>query len=116
MERLLLIVEAQKLRFPEGLDPFKMTTRLLEECGELATEVQVWENEGLKRSKRGEPDRERTAKEIMDVLTAALTIADHYGLVDEVAKRIETSIARSSSEGLLAAHHARPENSPETAS
>lgn len=106
MERLLLIVEAQKRRFPEGLDPFKMTTRLLEECGELAGEVQIWEDEGLKRSKHGEPDRQRTAKEIMDVLTAALTIADHYGLVGEVAKRVELSIALATSDGLLDASDA----------
>ena len=103
MDRLLLIVEAQKRRFPGGCEPFKMTTRLLEECGELATEVQVWEDEGLKRSKHGEPDRAKTAKEIVDVLTAALTIADHYGLVDDVARRVEFSIMRASLDGHLTA-------------
>jgi NTP pyrophosphatase (non-canonical NTP hydrolase) len=102
MDRLLLIVEAQKRKFPDGLDPFKMVTRLLEECGELATEVQVWEDVGLKRSKRGEPDAMRTAKEVMDVLTAALTIADHYGLLDDVARRVESSISRAAADGLLA--------------
>lgn len=103
MDRLLLIVKAQNRRFPGGLEPFKMTTRLMEECGELATEVQVWEDEGLKRSKHGEPDPDRTAKEIMDVLTAALTIADHYGLVGVLSARIERSIAISASEGILTA-------------
>jgi NTP pyrophosphatase (non-canonical NTP hydrolase) len=78
-----------------------MITRLVEECGELATEVQVWEDSGLKRLKHGKPDRERTAKEVMDVLTAALTIADHYGLIDEVAARVELSIQRAASDGLL---------------
>lgn len=101
MDRLLLIVKAQKRRFPEGLEPFKMLTRLLEECGELATEVQIWENVGLKRSKHGEPDADRTAKEVMDVLTAA-TIADHYGLLDDVARRVELSISRAAEDGFLA--------------
>lgn len=108
----MLIVEAQKRRFPDGLAPFKMTTRLLEECGELATEVQVWENEGLKRSKHGEPDAERTAKEVMDVLTAALTIADHYGLAQTVAARIERSIETSLSEGLLGQDEVRDARCP----
>ena len=102
MDRLLLIVEAQKRRFPDGLDPFKMVTRLVEECGELATEVQIWEDEGVKRSKHGDPDASRTAKEVVDVLTAALTIADHYGLLDDVSRRVETSIGRAAAEGLLA--------------
>lgn len=110
MKRLLLIVEAQKRRFPDGLAPFKMTTRLLEECGELATEVQVWEDEGLKRSKHGEPDRERTAKEIVDVLTATLTIADHYGLLDDIFARIERSIERAAADG-----HLTPEEAAGTA-
>jgi NTP pyrophosphatase (non-canonical NTP hydrolase) len=101
MDRLLLIVEAQKRRFPDGLEPFKMITRLVEECGELATEIQVWEDEGLKRAKHGAPDRARTAKEVMDVLTAALTIADHYGITRDVEDRIELSIARARSDGFL---------------
>jgi len=68
MDRLLLIVEAQKRRFPQGLNPFMMVTRLVEECGELATEVQIWEDSGLKRIKHGDPSRERTAKEVMFVV------------------------------------------------
>jgi len=101
LDGLLLIVEAQKRRFPEGLDPFKMVTRLLEECGELATEVQVWEDEGLKRSKHGEPDRGRTASEIVNVLTATLTIADHYGLVPDVAEQVELAVERAAAHGHL---------------
>jgi NTP pyrophosphatase (non-canonical NTP hydrolase) len=65
IDRLMLIVEAQKRRFPEGQDPFKMLVRLQEECGELATEVQIWEDQGLKRAKHGEPDKHRTASEIV---------------------------------------------------
>lgn len=101
MDRLLLIVEAQKRRFPDGSNPFMMMTRLVEECGELATEVQVWEDAGLKRAKHGEPDRARTAKEVMDILTAALTIADYYGIAADVQDRIELSIARARSDGFL---------------
>ena len=104
MDKLLLIVEAQKRRFPDGRDPFKMLARLQEECGELATEVQIWEDEGLKRTKHGEPDRDRTAAEIVNVLTATLTIADHYGLLDAVAERAERAIAVALADG-----HLRPE-------
>ena len=97
----MLIVEAQKRRFPEGLEPFKMLARLLEESGELATEVQIWENEGLKRAKHGEPDRDRTAAEIVNVLTATLTIADHYDLLDAVSARVEIAISAAKANGHL---------------
>lgn len=95
LDGLLVIVEAQKRRFPRGLDPFKMLSRLLEECGELATEVQVWEDEGLKRAKHGVPDRDRLAGEIVNVLTATLTVADHYDVMLDVAQRVERSVAGS---------------------
>ena len=97
----MLIVEAQKRRFPQGLDPFKMLVRLQEECGELATEVQIWEDEGLKRAKHGQPDRLRTASEIVNVLTATLTLADHYGLLDAVSERVDLAIAAALESGHL---------------
>lgn len=97
----MLIVEAQKRRFPDGLEPFKMLARLQEECGELSTEVQVWEDEGLKRLKHGDPDRLRTAGEVVNVLTAALTIADYYGLMDAVAERVELAIKAAVESGHL---------------
>jgi NTP pyrophosphatase (non-canonical NTP hydrolase) len=101
LDRLLLVVIAQERRFPGGVDPFKMVCRLAEECGELAAEVQHWEGEGIKRDKHGDPDPERTAKEVMDVLTAALSIARHYELMERLVERTEVSIARSIDEGLL---------------
>lgn len=101
-DRLMLIIEAQERAFPKGAaDPFKMITRLLEECGELAADVQWFEDEGLKRAKRGEPDPAAMTKEIMDVLTSALTIAKRYGLVEAVSERVEASISRAIENGHL---------------
>lgn len=53
--------------------------------------------------KHGETDPDRTAKEIMDGPTAALTIADHYGMVEALSARIERSMDISASEGILTA-------------
>jgi NTP pyrophosphatase (non-canonical NTP hydrolase) len=99
--RLLLVTRAQARRFPNGLDPFKMVTRLAEECGEVAVEVQRFEGEGLKVEKLGSPDGEKMAKEVLDVMTAALTIAVHYDLVDTLLARLESSIGRAVSDGHL---------------
>ena len=103
LEQLVLIVVAQERRFPQGVDPFKMIARLAEECGELSAEVQHREDEGLKRAKLGAPSREKTAKELMDVLTAAIAIARHYDLMDDVSKRITTSVDLACADGLLSA-------------
>lgn len=39
MEKLYKMVEGYFKRFPKGIEPFQMVTRLLEECGEIASEV-----------------------------------------------------------------------------
>ncbi|NMA37434.1 MAG: hypothetical protein GX942_03910 [Papillibacter sp.] len=49
-------------------------TRILEECGEVAKEVNNWEDSGVKRLKHGEPGREKLAHEIRQSLTALLSL------------------------------------------
>ena len=88
-------------RFPAGQQPFQMVARLAEECGELAAEVNHWEATGVKREKHGEPDPATTAKEVMDVLRAALQIASHYGLESELEACIQAGVARARDEGRL---------------
>lgn len=80
-----------------------MVTRLAEECGELAAEVQRWEDSGLKREKLGPPNPADTAKELMDVLTATLAIARNYGLLDALADRVELALAGAVESGHLTA-------------
>ena len=38
MERFYKMAEASNKRFPNGVEPYQMATRLLEECGEVAAE------------------------------------------------------------------------------
>jgi len=47
MEKFYKMVEASNKRFPDGVQPFQMATRLLEECGEIAAEINHWEDSGL---------------------------------------------------------------------
>ena len=108
LERLSLVVLGQRRQFPGGSEPFKMVTRLAEECGEVAAEVQRWEGEGLKRAKHGPADRSSMAKELMDLLTCALTIVEHYGLGDDLRARIELSISRATEDGWLTPDEASP--------
>ncbi len=83
---------ALRRRFPKGVEPFKIISRLAEECGELSAEVQLWEDEGVKRQKHGEPDPRHLAKEVMDVMRAALAVAEYYGIEAELEAVIQNSI------------------------
>ena len=98
---------ALRRRFPGGVEPFKIIARLAEECGELSAEVQLWENEGVKRAKHGEPDPHKLAKEVMDVLRAALAVAEYYHIERDLLETIQASIDRAVSDGMLTPDEAR---------
>lgn len=87
--QLQLINLALERIFPDGNDPYQIMTRLLEECGELAEQVHIFENSGIKRQKHGEPDPAQMIKEIQDVIGCALQVASHYGLVTALHEAIE---------------------------
>ncbi|MEZ4592912.1 MAG: MazG nucleotide pyrophosphohydrolase domain-containing protein [Chloroflexota bacterium] len=101
MEKLYQITHGLMKRFPNGNDPFQMVTRLAEECGELAAQVNHFEASGVKRQKLGEPDTIRLAKEVQDVLRCALTLAVHYGIEAELADSMEQSYQKLLAEGFI---------------
>jgi len=69
-----------------------MVTRLLEECGEVASEVNLWEDSGIKRQKHGEPKKENLAGEIKQALVALIQIAVYYKIEDELEQSINESL------------------------
>ncbi len=101
MEKLYPITRGLIRSFPEWNDPFQMMTRLLEESGELAKEVNHFEGTGIKRQKYGEPDRAHLAKEVLDVIHCALQTAIYYGIEAELEAALESSYQRLKAEGLL---------------
>lgn len=101
MERFYQMVEASNRRFPEGVEPFQMVTRLMEECGEVAAEVNLWEGSGLKRQKHGEPRKEDLANEIRQAMVELAKIARYYHAEQELEDSIARSLARSRAEGLI---------------
>jgi len=101
MERLYQMVEASNRRFPEGVEPYQMATRLLEECGEIAAEINLWEGSGIKRQKHGEPKKENIANEIRQAMVELAKIAKYYHVEQELERSIMQSLTRSREEGLL---------------
>ena len=101
MDKLYTLAHGLLKRFPDGNEPYQLATRLAEECGEVASEVSHWENSGVKRQKYGEPSKENLAGEIKNVLSAAISIAIHYGIQDELEQSINNSISKLKSEGYI---------------
>ena len=101
MQRLMAINVEFSRRFPDHNEPFHIMTRLLEECGELAEQVNHFEGTGVKRQKHGEPDKAKLAKEVLDVLHCTLQIAQHYGVEQELDAAIERSYQHLKSDGFI---------------
>ena len=101
LDKLTPITKGLNRRFPNGNDPFQIATRLLEECGELAKEINHFEGQVIKREKYGEPDKEHLAKEVQDVMRTALQIAIYYDIERELETSIEHSYQRMKDEGLI---------------
>ena len=70
--------------YPNHNEPFHMLARLMEECGELADQVHIFEDVGIKRQKHGEPNKQKFAKEIQDILRCVMQLATHYQLEKEL--------------------------------
>ena len=100
-EKLYQIVDGLNRRFPDGNEPFQIITRLCEEAGELAKEVNHFEGTGVKMQKHGAPDRAKLAREVQDVMRAALSVARHYGIENELAFSIDDSYEKLLREGFI---------------
>ncbi len=101
MHRFYKMVEASNKRFPNGVEPFQMATRLLEECGEVAAEINLWESSGVKRQKHGEPSKDALANELRQSIVELFKIAVYYSVENELEDSINRSIEQSKNEGLI---------------
>jgi NTP pyrophosphatase (non-canonical NTP hydrolase) len=101
MEKLYKMVQGYYKRYPKGVEPFQMVTRLLEECGEVASEVNLWEDSGIKRQKHGEPKKEDLAGEIKQAIVALMQIAVFYNVENELEESIDKSLALMEEQGFL---------------
>lgn len=99
--QLYAMNSALNRRFPGSQDPFRILARLLEECGELAEQVNIFEGSGVKRQKHGEPDRAALAKEIKQVVLCALQVAQYYQIEAELQESVESSFRQYCAEGWI---------------
>jgi len=94
ISRLFCLADGYNACFPDGNEPYRIATRLLEEAGEVAAEVNHFEKSGVKREKKGEPDKHAMAGEIKQAMNALVQLARYYGVEKELMESIEESIVR----------------------
>lgn len=99
--QLAELVAALDRRFPAHNGPFERVSRLAEEAGELAAAVNHAEGMGVKHDKHGPPDLVNLVKEVEDVLRAAVGIAHHYGVLDQVRASVGHHHARYREQGFI---------------
>lgn len=80
-------------RYPAGNEPFQIIARLLEESGELAQQVNHAQGSGIKHQKHGDPDMQKMAKEVMDVVRCALQVAQYYHIEPQVEALFQARLA-----------------------
>ena len=71
----------------------------MEECGELAAEVHHFE--GFKAKRKYPPDKDRLAKECMDILAATLHLVMLHGIEAELEARVDKHCQMVIDEGLV---------------
>ena len=88
-------------RFPGGNSPYQITARILEECGEVAAEVNHFENSGIKSQKHGKLSRQHLADEIKQAVNALIQLAQYYHVEAEFEFSIDNSLERMKNEELI---------------
>ena len=99
MNRLYTLAKGYNKRFPDGNDPYRIMTRLLEECGEVASEVHHFEGAGIKRQKHGEPDKMKLANEIRQSMTILAQAVVYYSIEEEFDQALADALERLRREG-----------------
>ncbi|MDR0861437.1 MAG: hypothetical protein LBN30_01465 [Oscillospiraceae bacterium] len=101
MNNLYKLAEGLNKRYPDGNSPYQIATRLAEECGEVASEVNHFEGSGIKNLKRGEPSKASMAGELKNVLSCVMQLAIYYQVQDELEQTINASLAKLKSGGYI---------------
>ncbi len=101
MDKLYQLAKGYTNRFPNGNDPYQITARILEECGEVASEVNHFEKSGIKAQKHGEPSKQHMADEIKQAINVLIQLVVYYNVEDELEFSIERSLNKMKNEGLL---------------
>jgi len=100
LHKLYKVYEGLNQRFPGNRDAYRILARLMEECGEMAKQVHIFQDVGLKRHKHGQPEKKHLAKEAQDIITSVLHLVMLFDAKQELDELIEKHYQMVLKEGL----------------
>lgn len=89
LSKISLVAQAQTKRFPNGDEPFKIVSRLLEESGEVSWELNHYERKNISLMRNCRDNKENLVTETYQVMIALNQLLQYYDLSDLFARKIE---------------------------
>lgn len=89
LSKISLVAQAQTKRFPNGDEPFKIVSRLLEESGEVSWELNHYERNNISLMRNCRDNKENLITETYQVMIALNQLLQYYDLSDLFARKIE---------------------------
>lgn len=95
------IALAHNKKYPNNNSAYHIMTRITEEVGELAEQVNHFEGSGIKKQKYGEPNKDHLAEEMWHVIKCVYQLCEYYGVIEEMQKSIDMKILSYKKQGLI---------------
>lgn len=89
LTKISLVAQAQTKRFPNGDEPFKIVSRLLEESGEVSWELNHYERKNICIEQNCKENKENLVAETYQVMIALNQLLQYFDLSDEFVSRVE---------------------------
>lgn len=89
LSKISLVAQAQSKRFPNGDEPFKIMSRLLEECGEVSWELNHYERMNISVERNCKNNKENIVAEAYQVVMVLSQLLQYFDLSDDFINRIE---------------------------
>lgn len=89
LNKILLVAEAQSRRFPKGDEPFQITSRLLEECGEVAWELNHYPRKNISIERNSKDNKGNLVTETYQAMTVLGQLLQYFDLTDDFVNKIE---------------------------
>lgn len=89
LNKISLIAQAQSKRFPNGDEPFKIMSRLLEECGEVSWELNHYERANVSVERNCKDNKENIVNEAFQVVMVLNQLLQYFDLSEDFVNKIE---------------------------
>jgi NTP pyrophosphatase (non-canonical NTP hydrolase) len=89
IEKVFTVAKAQSNRFPEGDYPFNIVSRLLEEGGEVAWELNHYARKGISIDRFNPDGKRELVYETYQVMIALCQLMQYFNLEDDLKKRMD---------------------------